>query len=75
MMMADTPLVKNLNNPQYLEIILNGKKNLAERFAQIDIQRVRQELKENQGQMQNLSNKMREIAKIPNLPKKLLNIQ
>ena len=41
-MMAQTPLVKNLDNPQYMEIILNGKASLAERFAEIDIIQVRQ---------------------------------
>jgi ribosomal protein L17 len=45
-MVADTPLIKNLENPKYLEIILNGKKSLAERFTDIDVHRVHQELKE-----------------------------
>ncbi|MCP4002515.1 MAG: hypothetical protein GY727_16565 [Gammaproteobacteria bacterium] len=40
-MLAQTPLVKNLENPQYMEIILNGKVSLAERFAEIDIVQVR----------------------------------
>lgn len=71
-MIAETPLVKNLENPHYMNLILNGKKSLAERFAQIDVQKVRQELKENQKQIQDLPAKMREIAKIPNLPKKLI---
>jgi hypothetical protein len=34
-MLADTPLVKNLDNPQYMEILLNGKANLEELFADI----------------------------------------
>jgi len=49
-MIADTPLVKNLSNPQYMEIILKGKNNLVERFAEIDVQLVRMELKENQSE-------------------------
>jgi len=44
-MIADTPLVKNLNNPQYMDILLAGKATLQERFAQIDIHTVRRELK------------------------------
>jgi hypothetical protein len=40
-MLAQTPLIKNLENPQYMEIILNGKVTLAERFAEIDIDQVR----------------------------------
>ncbi len=34
--LADTPLVQNLNNSEYIEIILNGCQNLEERFSQID---------------------------------------
>ena len=34
-MFADTPLVKNLDNPDYMRIILNGKKSLEELFAEI----------------------------------------
>ena len=32
-MLADTPLVKNLDNPAYMEILLDGKKSLEELFA------------------------------------------
>jgi len=35
-MLADTPLVKNLVNPRYMEILLNGKADLEELFADID---------------------------------------
>jgi hypothetical protein len=34
--LADTPLVQNLKNDKYMEIILNGCSSLAERFSQID---------------------------------------
>lgn len=34
-MLADTPLVKNLHNPEYIKILLDGKKNLEELFAQL----------------------------------------
>jgi hypothetical protein len=34
-MLADTPLVKNLDNPEYMEIFLNGKNNLEELFAEL----------------------------------------
>lgn len=34
-MFADTPLVKNLDNPEYMRIILNGKKSLEEKFVEI----------------------------------------
>jgi hypothetical protein len=34
-MLADTPLVKNLDNPAYMEVLLNGKDSLEELFASI----------------------------------------
>ena len=43
-MIADTPLVRNLQNPRYLQILLHGQATLEDRFAQIDIQTVRKEL-------------------------------
>lgn len=35
-MLADTPLIKNLENPKYMEILLNGKKRLEELFAELE---------------------------------------
>ena len=35
-MLADTPLVKNLENPEYMEILLDGKENLEELFAEME---------------------------------------
>lgn len=40
-MLAETPYVKNLENPEYLKVILNGKETLAERFAEINSDQVR----------------------------------
>ncbi len=36
-MLADTPLIKNLENPEYMRLLLNGKKNLEEVFAELEI--------------------------------------
>ncbi len=43
-MLADTPLVMNLRNKAFMEILLDGKENLAECFADVDAAAVRQEL-------------------------------
>ncbi len=40
-MPVDTPLVKNLENEQYLPVLLDGKSSLDERFAEIDANEVR----------------------------------
>ena len=44
-MIADTPLIKNLENKSYLEILLEGNKTLEECFAEIDTKIVTQKLK------------------------------
>ena len=41
---ANSPLVANLQNQHYLEIILNGKSSLASRFAQVNVDLVKKEL-------------------------------
>jgi hypothetical protein len=70
-MLAQTPLVKNLENPQYLEIILNGKATLAERFAEIDIVQVRKLFAEEQQVTQKYPKRMADVFKITHFPKRL----
>ncbi len=41
---AETPLVQNLKNGEYMDIILDGCQNLAERFCQIDAHLVQKEM-------------------------------
>jgi hypothetical protein len=73
-MLAQTPLVKNLDNPQYMEILLNGKENLAARFAEIDIVQVRKAFEQAQRVTQKYPKRMAEVFKIPNLPQRLLEM-
>lgn len=42
--LADTPLVQNLKNDKYMEIIINGCSSLEERFSQIDAHLVQKEM-------------------------------
>jgi hypothetical protein len=53
-MLADTPLVKNLSNPEYLKIILNGHDTLEQRFAEIDEKVVRQKMKKKRKSSRNI---------------------
>ncbi|MCR4330715.1 MAG: transposase [Patescibacteria group bacterium] len=73
-MLAQTPLVKNLENPPYMEILLNGKADLAERFAEIDIVEVRKAFEDAQRVTQKYPKRMAEVFKIPNLPQRLLEM-
>lgn len=73
-MLADTPLVRNLSNPEYVRILLKGKDTLADRFAEIDIQLVRQEEKQNERRWRKYPKRMCRLFKIPHLPQKMMNI-
>ena len=70
-MLADTPLVKNLDNPEYVEILLNGKKNLAERFAEINIATVREALLQEDELARKYPKGMAKIFKLADLPNKI----
>ena len=70
-MLADTPIVKNLNNPQYLEIILDGCQTLEERFDKIDSRLVVEKLKAEHRNHQIIDSKMKKIIKLPDLPERL----
>jgi hypothetical protein len=70
-MLAQTPLVKNLENPQYMDIILNGKATLAKRFAEVDIDQVRKIFAEEKKVTKKYPNRMGKVFKITHLPKRL----
>ena len=66
-MLADTPLVKNLSNPEYVKVILNGHNTLEDRFAEIDEKLVRQEMKKSEDH-QGLSARMKKVLRKSNWP-------
>ena len=72
-MLADTPLVKNLSNPEYVKIILNGHNTLEQRFAEIDEMLVRQEMYKSESH-QGISARMKKVLRKPNLPSLLARI-
>ncbi len=71
-MLSDTPLVKNLENQQYLEIILNGRSSLEERFAEIDSNTIREEMKNHKMQSGGIPRKLKKLINKSNFPKILL---
>jgi hypothetical protein len=73
-MLADTPLIKNLTNSEYLKMILNGKSTLEDRFAEIDIQKVRKKTKESEAELERLHPSIKKILKEKDLPDILLKI-
>ncbi|MEA2013622.1 MAG: hypothetical protein U9O87_11210, partial [Verrucomicrobiota bacterium] len=43
-MVADTPLIRNLKNTHYREIIMGSKTNLADVFASIDVSKIKRKM-------------------------------
>jgi hypothetical protein len=70
--LADTPLVKNLDNSEYLEIILDGCNTLEERFEKIDSRLVAEQLKAELKNQQKISPQMKKIIRRPDLPDRLI---
>ena len=66
-MLAGTPLVKNLSNPEYVKIILNGHSTLEDRFAKIDEELVRKQMAA-RNDRQGIPAKMKRVMRKPNFP-------
>ncbi len=67
-MLADTPLVKNLENGKYMDILLDGRKSLEELFADIEPSIVRKELLNAQANPEKIPSGIKNIIAIKNLP-------
>lgn len=67
-MIADTPLVRNLENPHYLKVLLHGRSTLEECFAQIDIQTVRTEIQAAQRWPDKVPRQIRQLIALPAFP-------
>ena len=73
-MPANTPLVKNLNNPQYMRILLDGKATLEERFAQIDASLIRKELAKLSANSDKVPPRIKKLIRQPDFPGQLVAI-
>lgn len=73
-MIADTPLVRNLEKPGYLKTLLNGQATLEERFAQIDAETVREELRTVQGSLEKVPPKIRQLIALPAFPEAICGL-
>lgn len=72
--LADTPLVRNLENEDYMRIILDGCNSLEERFDKIDSKLVLWELNKAQKSSERISPEMKKMIREPNLPQKITEI-
>ena len=69
--LSDTPLVKNLDNEEYLNIILDGCDTLEERFAKIDSHMVVEEFKEAKKKSERLGPELKKMIREPEFLEKL----
>jgi hypothetical protein len=69
--LSDTPLVKNLDNEEYLNIILDGCDTLEQRFARIDSNIVVQELNKTKKETGRLPLVLKKMIREPAFPEKL----
>jgi hypothetical protein len=73
-MLSDTPLVKNLENPNYLKILADGKNSLEECFASIDAKAVRARLKREQTNPDRVPNRLKKLLAQPGLFERISSI-
>jgi hypothetical protein len=73
-MLPDTPLVMNLKNRDYMRILLDGKKTLEERFAEIDSKKVREELAKSRGKGDMVYPQIKKIIRMPDLQKSIVSL-
>lgn len=71
-MLGDTPLVKNLENPDYLKIILDGSETLEERFSEIDALLVQKEVSRITTRSEKVPSQIKKLIKMPELPELLV---
>ncbi|MDP7269213.1 MAG: hypothetical protein QF408_13700 [Pirellulales bacterium] len=71
-MLEDTPLVMNLRNEDFMDILLSGKKDLAERFADIEAETVREQMKKITGNGPLVSAKLNRLIGSPEFPECLM---
>jgi hypothetical protein len=72
-MAAEMPLVKNLQNKNYMNVILKKNETLAEAFANLDQENIRQKMDEIKFYSSRFKEKLKKIAVSQKLPDMILN--
>lgn len=73
-MFAETPLVKNLQNPEYVRLLFKEKTSLEEVFAEIEIATVREEFRKAQLNPEQIPTKIKRLIALPDYPAKLVRM-
>jgi hypothetical protein len=72
--LAETPLVQNLENPTYMKILLNGKASIEEVFAKIEIDTLRQAFREARDAPEKIPSKLKPLIAMSDFPEKLVSM-
>lgn len=67
-MLADTPLVRNLQNEHYMKALLNGAPDLPTRFAQVESVVVRNKLREDKHNPEQIPAPLKKLLRMPGVP-------
>ena len=72
--LAETPLVRNLQNPHYVTLLLNGKRSLEEAFAETEIGTLRQAFKTAQINPESIPSKLKPIIAMSDFSEKFVQM-
>lgn len=70
-MLAETPLVQNLRNSQYMDVVLHGCSTLAERFSRIDAGLVKKEMEAAKNNREKILPSVKKMSEDGDLTKKI----
>ena len=73
-MLADTPLVKNLQNPKYMEILLDGKDSLEQLFSELGKTLSTADFNPQTDYIDSTLPGFKAVVQIPNLPDRVLDL-
>ena len=73
-MIADTPLVRNLENPNHRKVLLDGQSTLEERFAQIQVDAVRNEMHDALNPPEKIPSKIRQLIHVQTFPETICRL-
>ena len=71
-MLAETPLIRNLENPAYMNILLDGKSTIEEVFAEIEIDKLREGLRKSQDSPGRIPQQLKPLIAASDFPEKLV---
>lgn len=72
-MIAETPMMKNLQCPEFMNIILNGQPTLAARFAQLDMKWIQERVRRSQNE-EKLPVGLKKIMRNPDFHKVFMRV-